>query len=226
MQRFIAYYRVSTEQQGRSGLGLEAQRAAVLSYVGNDLLLGEHTDIESGKHAERPALKQALAEARKADATLVIAKLDRLARNVAFIANLMESGVRFVAVDMPQANPLTLHIMAAFAQHEREAISQRTKAALAAAKARGTKLGNPRPHCSLSKGQKTIKARADEFAQRIRPLIDKLLSDGSLSFRKLANALNQHEIKTVRGKNWTATAVRNLLLRSDMAEHDIQAYSR
>lgn len=221
MERYVAYYRVSTEQQGKSGLGLEAQRAAVLAFVGNHELMSEHTDIESGKHAERPALKQALSEARKAGATLVIAKLDRLARNVAFIANLMESGVRFVAVDMPQANPLTLHVMAAFAQHEREAISQRTKAALAAAKARGTKLGNPSPHASLAKGKATLKAKADEFAQRVYPLIGKLLADGSPSLHRLAAILNQHGVSTARGSVWTAAAVRNVLLRVSAEAHDI-----
>ncbi len=215
MERYVAYYRVSTEQQGRSGLGLEAQRAAVLAFVGDRGLLGEHTDIESGKHAERPALKRALAEARRADATLIIAKLDRLARNVAFIANLMESGVRFVAVDMPQANPLTLHIMAAFAQHEREAISQRTKAALAAAKARGRKLGNPAPAASLERGKVTLKANADAFAANIHPLIEKLRADGATSLRDIAHALNDRNIKTVRGREWTGTAVRNVLLRVD-----------
>lgn len=214
MERFVAYYRVSTEQQGRSGLGLEAQRAAVLAFVGAHELVAEHTDVESGKHAERPALKRALAEARKADATLVIAKLDRLARNVAFIANLMESGVRFVAVDMPQANPLTLHVMAAFAQHEREAISQRTKAALAAAKARGTRLGNPTPAASLSKGKDTIRARANGFAEKMAPLIEKLRTEGASSLRQIANTLNGHGFKTARGCDWTAAAVRNVLNRA------------
>src|SRR5579862_1273650 len=144
--KFISYLRVSTAQQGASGLGLEAQRAAVLSYLngGKWSLVQEVVEVESGKRADRPALATALRLCKKHRATLVIAKLDRLARNVAFIANLVESGVEFVAVDMSQANKFTVHIMAAVAEQEAEAISKRTRAALAAAKARGTQLGGRR----------------------------------------------------------------------------------
>src|SRR2546421_792020 len=143
--RFIAYFRVSTDKQGKSGLGLEAQRKAVLDYLngGRWSLVQEFVEIESGKHNERPQLTAALAACNKHRARLVIAKLDRLSRNLAFIAALMESGVEFVAVDNPHANKLTVHILAAVAQHEREMISERTKAALAAAKRRGKRLGNP-----------------------------------------------------------------------------------
>src|ERR1700732_1524835 len=144
---FIAYYRVSTGRQGASGLGLEAQRAAVYRHIGAGQLAAEYTEVESGKkHTNRPQLLTALQECRRKKATLVIAKLDRLGRNVAFISALMESGADFVCCDNPHANRLMLHMLAAFAAHEREQISQRTKAALAAAKARGVKLGNP---CSL-----------------------------------------------------------------------------
>jgi DNA invertase Pin-like site-specific DNA recombinase len=144
--KFIAYYRVSTEKQGRSGLGLEAQREAVRNHLngGSWRLAAEVVEVESGKRNDRPKLAEALRLCRLHGATLIIAKLDRLARNVAFISNLMESGVEFTAVDFPQANRLTVHILAAVAEHEREMISQRTKAALAAAKARGTKLGGDR----------------------------------------------------------------------------------
>ena len=137
--KFVAYYRVSTERQGQSGLGLEVQENAVLEYLngGGWKLVGRFVEVESGKRNDRPELAKALAACRRLGATLVIAKLDRLARNVAFVANLMESGVEFVAYDFPQANRLTIHILAAVAEHEREMISQRTKAALAAAKARG-----------------------------------------------------------------------------------------
>ncbi len=143
--KFIAYLRVSTDKQGHSGLGIEAQRKAVNDYLdgGHWQLLAEHVEIESGKRSDRPQLAAALAHAKATGATIVIAKLDRLARNVAFISNLMESGVEFVAADMPMANRLTVHVLAAVAEHEQKMISQRTKAALAAAKARGTKLGNP-----------------------------------------------------------------------------------
>src|SRR6185369_9410255 len=148
--KFIAYYRVSTERQGKSGLGLDAQRTAVLDYLngGGWKLLGEFTEVETSKGrnalACRPQLRAALEACRKQKATLLIAKLDRLARNVHFISGLMESGVEFVAVDMPQANRFVVHILAAVAEQEAEAISKRTKAALAAARARGTKLGGRR----------------------------------------------------------------------------------
>src|SRR5207302_5177810 len=145
IRRFVADYRVSTVRQGRSGLGLEAQKAAVLAFInGNAELLAEFTEVESGKHANREELKKAIAACKKHKAKLVIAKLDRLSRNLAFIATLMESGVEFVAVDNPHANKLTVHILAAVAQHERELIAQRTRDALQAAKARGKKLGNPK----------------------------------------------------------------------------------
>src|SRR3954469_11857326 len=142
-RKFVAYYRVSTEKQGRSGLGLEAQQEAVRSYLngGGWHLMAEVVEVESGKKNDRPRLAEALRLCRLHGAILIIAKLDRLARNVAFISNLMESGVEFTAVDFPQANRLTVHILAAVAEHEREMISRRTKDALAAAKARGTKLG-------------------------------------------------------------------------------------
>jgi DNA invertase Pin-like site-specific DNA recombinase len=144
-QKAVAYYRVSTAKQGASGLGLEAQQEAVRSYcsTGKWTMVDEVTEIESGKKNDRPALATALALCRVHGATLIIAKLDRLARNVHFISGLMESGVEFTAVDFPQANRLTVHILAAVAEHEAVLISQRTKAALAAAKARGVRLGNP-----------------------------------------------------------------------------------
>lgn len=146
MADFIAYYRVSTDRQRASGLRLDAQRQAVADYLsGGGDLLAEHTEIESGKrHTNRPQLLAALDECRRRRAVLLIARLDRLARNVALISALMESGADFVAVDMPQASKLPIHIMAAVAEHDRELISQRTKAALATAKKRGAKLGNPR----------------------------------------------------------------------------------
>jgi DNA invertase Pin-like site-specific DNA recombinase len=144
--KFVAYFRVSTDRQGKSGLGLEAQREAVMSYLngGRWTLAAEFTEVESGKRSDnRPELEKAIAACKRLKAKLVIAKLDRLSRNLAFIAALMESGVEFVAVDNPHMNKLTIHILAAVAEHEREMISERTKAALAAAKRRGQRLGNP-----------------------------------------------------------------------------------
>jgi DNA invertase Pin-like site-specific DNA recombinase len=137
--KFVAYYRVSTQRQGRSGLGLEAQQKAVRDHLngGNWRLVAEVTEVESGKRSDRPKLAEALKLCRLHGATLIIAKLDRLARNVAFISNLMDAGVEFHAVDFPQANRLTVHILAAVAEHEAKVISERTKAALAAAKRRG-----------------------------------------------------------------------------------------
>jgi DNA invertase Pin-like site-specific DNA recombinase len=145
--QFIAYCRVSTKQQGESGLGLEGQREAVRRYAAQTggAILREYVEVESGKRADRPQLLKALAHARRSRATLVVAKLDRLARNVAFLSAVMDSGADFVAVDNPNANRLTLHILAAVAEAEAKAISDRTKAALAAAKVRGTLLGSARP---------------------------------------------------------------------------------
>lgn len=167
-QKFIAYYRVSTDRQGQSGLGLDAQHTAVMSHItGHSELIAEFTEIESGKKSDRPQLAAALAACKKQKAKLIIAKLDRLARNVAFIANLMESGVEFIAVDNPHANKLMVHMLAAFAEHEREQISKRTKEALAAAKVRGIPLGNPRPDNSLIKGRSTINDRLTRVGRAV-----------------------------------------------------------
>ena len=195
---FVAYYRVSTERQGQSGLGLDAQKAAVSAYMrGLGELEAEFVEVESGRKDDRPQLAAALALCRrKLGRVLVIAKLDRLARSVAFISNLMESGVAFVAVDMPHANKLTMHVLAAVAEHEREMISQRTKAALAAAKTRGTRLGNPRPD--------TVKARAvasdnaARFRANIAPVVQGLRLEGR-SLRGIAAELNARGVKTRRG---------------------------
>jgi DNA invertase Pin-like site-specific DNA recombinase len=169
--RFVAYYRVSTDKQGQSGLGLEAQREAVMNYLngGTWTLVAEHTEVESGKRNARPELEKALAACRRHKAKLVIAKLDRLSRNLHFITSVMESGVEFIACDNPHANKLTIHILAAVAEHEREAISERTKAALAAAKARGVKLGNPRLAEARAGVTAARIAAADAFAANVRP---------------------------------------------------------
>jgi DNA invertase Pin-like site-specific DNA recombinase len=212
MAAFIAYYRVSTDRQGASGLGLAAQRAAVARFIGSGQLVAEYTEVESGKqHTNRPQLLAALAECRTRRTVLLIARLDRLARNVAFIANLMESGVDFVAVDMPQATRLTIHILAAVAEHEREMISTRTKAALAEAKRRGTTLGNPR----LAEARAL--AAATHHARRPAPEVLKLMTDWKeqgKGLRQIARDLNRLHIRPPRGREWYATSVRNQLMRA------------
>jgi DNA invertase Pin-like site-specific DNA recombinase len=203
--RFVAYLRVSTQRQGASGLGLEAQRKAIADYLngGSWQLVGEHVEVESGKRDDRPELAKALATCRVHGATLIIAKLDRLARNVAFISNLMQAGVEFVAVDFPQANRLTVHILAAVAEHEREMISARTKAALAASKVRGVRLGNPANLRDRPKGTARSavvrQERAERRAADIRPMIEAIQAGGATSLRAIAAELNRRGIPTPRG---------------------------
>jgi DNA invertase Pin-like site-specific DNA recombinase len=222
--QFVTYLRVSTERQGQSGLGLEAQRAAVAAHVlGRGEVVAEFVEVESGKRADRPQLSLALAEAKRAGAVLLIAKLDRLARNVAFIANLLESGVEVTAADMPEANRFVLHIMAAVAEQEGRAISERTKAALAAAKARGVKLGWSSPERvseqreAAKKGAAVNKAQAATYAANILPTIEQIRVGGA-SLRQTAAELNTRGVKTARGGEWHATTVRNILTASNSAD--------
>src|SRR5579859_245666 len=221
MVDYVAYCRVSTAKQGQSGLGLEAQEQAINAFLrpADRLLAPVYVEVESGKKNDRPKLAAALAHCKRAGATLLIAKLDRLARNMAFIANLMEDGVPFVACDMPTANELTVHILAAVAQAERKAISARTKAALAAAKARGTKLGGYRggPVPDITQHQRAgadaARALSAATAQRLEPIIAEIKADGFVSLRQIAAELNRRGVPTARGGQWAAPAVRNLLLR-------------
>jgi DNA invertase Pin-like site-specific DNA recombinase len=207
--KFVAYFRVSTDKQGKSGLGLEAQRNAVLDYLngGRWSLVQEFVEVESGKHSDRPQLTAALAACKKHKAKLVIAKLDRLSRNLAFIATLMESGVEFVAVDNPHATKLTVHILAAVAEHEREMISERTRAALRAAKARGTQLGNPRLAVAAKRGVAALKANARQFAANVLPIIEEIERTGITSHNAIAGKLNERNVKTARGGKWTHVQV-------------------
>jgi DNA invertase Pin-like site-specific DNA recombinase len=213
--KFIAYYRVSTDKQGQSGLGLEAQRQAVENYLngGNWRLAGEFTEIESGKNSDRPQLATALAACRKHRAKLVIAKLDRLSRNLAFIANLLEAGTDFVAADNPHANKSMLQMMAVFAEMERDSISKRTKEALAAAKARGVKLGNPRLAETIAATNAARREAADAFAANVRPIIHQIQKSGVTSLRGVAKALSARGIKTARGGEWAAVQVSDILRR-------------
>jgi DNA invertase Pin-like site-specific DNA recombinase len=220
--KFIAYYRVSTERQGASGLGLDAQRDAVSTYLngGNWELLEEFTEVESGKrHENRPQLAAALLACKRQKATLVIAKLDRLARNVAFIATILEAGVEVVAADMPAANKMMLQMLAVFAEHEREQISQRTKAALAAKKARGEPLGNRVNLAEAqAKGSMATKRAAEAFAANVLPIIEKIRVSGTASYNGIAAELNARGIKTARGGLWAAATVRNVMLRAPAPE--------
>jgi DNA invertase Pin-like site-specific DNA recombinase len=220
--RLIAYERVSTARQGKSGLGLEAQRKAIDDFAASRgaEVLARFTEIESGRKAERPELKKALDLARLTGATLVIAKLDRLSRNAAFLLTLRDSGVRFLACDMPEANDLTVGIMALVAQQEREAISRRTKEALAAAKARGVKLGNPNGAAALRRAgeggaalRKAVSANADRFADELAPVVENLRASGFTSLRAIAAELNGRGMLTRRGGLWHVSNVRNLLRR-------------
>ncbi|ASP77724.1 recombinase family protein [Sinorhizobium meliloti] len=218
--KFIAYYRVSTARQGASGLGLDAQQEAVRAHLngGSWQLVEEVVEVESGKRNDRPKLAEALRLCRLHGATLIIAKLDRLARNVAFISNLMESGVDFIAVDFPTANRLTVHILAAVAEHEREMIASRTRAALQAAKARGIKLGGDRGNFSAVRDRGPAasaavrSAKATEKATLIAPIARELQAGGA-SLRSIASELTSRGIPAPRGGNWSAIQVKRVVER-------------
>lgn len=220
--KIVSYQRVSTDKQGHSGLGLEAQRAAIENYVRQckARVIKNFIEIESGKLNERPELGKALHLAKVTGATLVIAKLDRLSRNAAFLLTLRDSGVKFVAADMPDANNLTVGILAVIAQHEREAISRRTKEALQAAKARGQRLGNPNGAAALRRagkgnlaGLKVIRMKADEHALNLMPVIEALQEEGIQSLGGIAKELNERGMLTPREGHWHKSSVRNLLRR-------------
>lgn len=217
-RRFVAYYRVSTKAQGASGLGLEAQEAAVHHFLrAGGLLLGAYTDVESGtrKGNARPELARAIAHCRREKATLLIAKLDRLARNVAFVSNLMDNSIEFVAVDVPEANRLTLHILAAVAEAEAEAISARTKAALGAAKARGQRLGRPESLTQQVRlaGARAARQGAIDGYRNISHLVFGLRERGR-SLREIAAHLNALGETTRDGKQFRPGTVHRILKRT------------
>ena len=219
---FISYLRVSTARQGKSGLGLEAQRKAVADYLngGNWQLLAEMVEVESGKKSDRPVLQEAIDLSKATGATLVVAKIDRLTRDAAFLLSLRDAGIDFVAADMPDANRLTVGIMALVAEQEREAISRRTKDALAAAKARGVQLGAYRDGQFVGRvgtvedAQKASIARAAKYEAAARmklPLMQRVDPLGSLSLRQIAERLNAMGVPTVSGKgSWSANSVKRL----------------
>lgn len=232
MNKLIAYYRVSTARQGASGLGLEAQRESVRLYAAatGARIDAEYTEVETGKIAERPQLARALAHARRSKATLCIAKLDRLARNVHFVSGLMAANVSFVACDNPHANNLTIHILSAVAEDEAKRISERTRVALAAAKRRGTLLGSARPghwdgreqarDAGLAKGRERSKAvrheKAMEAVADLLPLMQERRQAGA-SLAAIAGELNAAGHRTTRGNEWTAMGVKLVLDRASVA---------
>lgn len=234
--RFVAYYRVSTQKQGASGLGLDAQRRAVADYLGatSGELVGELEEIESGKRDDRPELAKAMELCHLTGARLLIAKLDRLSRDVHFLTGLKKQGVHFVACDMPEANELTVNIMAAVAEQERQAISERTRAALGSIKARladgGThvsrrsgkplkRLGNPQG-LSVSRpdlGAQATREAADRHAQKVGGVVQRLKAEG-LSLAAVALRLEEMGARTPRGGAWTAMAVKRILDRIGLIE--------
>lgn len=222
--KFVTYLRVSTKRQGDSGLGLEAQKKAVTDYLngGTWSVAGEFVEIESGKSdTNRPQLQRAIQACRVYGARLLIAKLDRLSRDAGFLLGLEKAGIEFVAADMPSANRLTVGIMAMVAEEERRAISSRTKAALAAAKARGVKLGGDRGATlsteAKAKGVAAVQARAEGRASDLAPIISDLRASGATSLRSLAAGLNQAGIAPPRGTTWSPMAVSRTLARIEAA---------
>jgi DNA invertase Pin-like site-specific DNA recombinase len=210
---FVSLIRVSTNRQGDSGLGLEAQREAIRRHIDTvgGHLVQEHVEIESGRYGSRPILLRAIAQCGETKSTLILAKLDRLARNVAFVSRLMETKVDFIALDAQFANPLMLHIMAAFAEHERKMISARTKAALAAAKARGVVLGSFGKELAARN-----RADAQSFADSLRQPITAMIQAGNDTLQGLAENLDRAGILTREGATWAPTSVLRVLRRLNL----------
>ncbi len=221
MERAVAYLRVSTERQGRSGLGLEAQRDVIARFAereGLDLA-GEFVEVETGKGSDaldrRPQLAAALAQARRLKCPVIVAKLDRLSRDVHFISGLMSQRIPFIVAELgTDADPFMLHLYAALAEKERKLISERTKAALAAKKAQGVRLGNRTNLAEArAKGVASTKASADAFARNVLPVIEQVKATGATSYNAIAEALNVRGVRTARGGTWQAATVRKIMLR-------------
>lgn len=224
---YIAYYRVSTDKQGRSGLGLDAQKEIVHRYLngGDWKLLGEFQETESGKKDDRPVLATAIKNCRLKNAKLIVSKLDRLSRDLHFITSLQKSGIGFVVAENPDMNELTVHIFAAMAQHERKLISTRTKDALEQAKKRGVSLGSPllRKGAQIAGSGDTSEARkrraglANAYALEMKTVIDDIVTEGKKSLRAIAAELNERGFTTRRKKEWTANGVRLCMARCNAA---------
>lgn len=221
MSQAVAYYRVSTQRQGRSGLGIEAQRAAVERFADGEgiTILSEYVEVESGKGSDaldrRPQLAAALAVAKARRCPVLVAKLDRLSRDVAFIAGLMAQRVPFVVAELgADADPFMLHLYAALAEKERRLIGERTRAALAARKAQGACLGNRSNLCKAAAlGREVQVSEADRFAANILPLIRAIQGSGATSLNAITDALNNRGIRSARGGKWHVSAVQNVLAR-------------
>jgi DNA invertase Pin-like site-specific DNA recombinase len=218
MRKYVSYLRVSTDKQGRSGLGLEAQRAAVTTFLNGSELVAEYVEVESGQKNDRPQLQKALKHCEIVGATLIIAKLDRLSRDAHFLLGLQKQGTKFVAADMPEANEMVVGIMGLMAQHERKLISERTKAALAAAKARGIRLGCPNGAKHLrqlgnSAAIQAVKERADDYAELLRDTVQEICSAGQISLSRMADELNRRSVRTARGGKWHPATAGRLVRR-------------
>jgi DNA invertase Pin-like site-specific DNA recombinase len=222
MDRAVAYYRVSTRQQQRSGLGIEAQRAAVERFAEaeNLALIAEFVEAETGKGADaldrRPQLAAALAAARQGKCAILVSKLDRLSRDVAFVSGLMTQRVPFIVAELGRdADPFMLHLYAALAEKERRLISERTKAALAIRKASGAKLGNPSNLCAAGKlGRTSLIEAAEEHAKRMLPILRALRAEGTITIGAITRSLNERKIPSERGSRWHVSSVANLLVRA------------
>jgi DNA invertase Pin-like site-specific DNA recombinase len=220
--RYVSYLRVSSQKQGKSGLGLEAQRTMIADFVRsiNGRIVAEYTEVESGKLANRPELSKALAACRIHNAVLIVAKLDRLARNVAFVSNLMESNAEFTACDFPQANRFMIHMLSAVAEYEAKLISERTKAALAQAKRRGVQLGGDRGNIlriqrkGSRAGNVVRSAKARQRSADLLPVIDSIRGEGVTSLRQIADGLNTKGIPAPRGGAWSAVQVLRVINHS------------
>ena len=218
-QKYVAYLRVSTQKQGYSGLGLEAQREIIRNHLHDTTPVAEFVEVESGRKSDRPKLKEALALCRKDGATLIVAKLDRLARSVSFLSNLLESDVDIVFCDFPQANKMVLHIISAISQYEAELIAARTKASLQAKKARGFKLGNPehlldKHQEAIQNSIKTCRTKADNYPNNKRAVaMLRILVKENSSYCEMAKILNQEGFVTSRGCSFTKSTVYKLIKR-------------
>lgn len=218
MSNFVVYFRVSTTRQGESGLGLEAQQRDVSAFLrSRDVIVASFTEIESGKRNDRTQLTTALRECKLRRATLLVAKLDRLSRNLLFLATLLEGDVSLAFADMPNADRTWIQMKAVWAEHEGRLISERTKAALASAKARGVVLGGPVTYplgdAERAKAVTVRRMKAAERAALVLPVIDELRETGSMSLRKIADGLNSRGVATPRGRSWQPATVARILAR-------------